>query len=304
LRWLASSIFAASKAIGLLLLTVLAILLVNSRFLQLSGFSQDNPHAIFFSSHWQVPAFVMIIVLALVWSFCSRWLVCFFMKVKMVEINSSDYALLHLEKLLKRLAGQQGIASPRLGVYQSSEINAFTTGFTQGQAIIVVSRGLLQGLTMDEQEAVIAHELTHITNHDMLNLTLMQSVLNVLVMVPSHLVSWLLDKKILGLKQPRGPAYWLVWLALQAMYGLLATILVMWFSRWREFRADRGAARMVGYQRMQTVLTCLKESRRQQALPGELGSFAISGPIGIGVQRLFSTHPPLSERIAALKEDW
>ena len=291
------------KSICLLLLTVLAIMLVNIQFTLLTGLYSEEQRSIFFIEPWQFYLFYLCIFGALMWAFFSKWFVCHFMKIKLLS-DTDDKSITQTYHLLVQLSAKKNITPPQLAVYDSSDINAFTTGFSQKHAIVVVSSGLLYGLNYDEQEAVLAHELTHIINYDMLTLSLMQGVINLLIMLPSHLAGWFFDKKILQRKNVRGPAYYLVWLTLQASLGFVATMLVMWFSRWREFRADKGAAMMVGAASMQTVLTCLKVSRQHEELTDELGLFGISGTIGKGLKRLFASHPPLNERIMALKEDW
>jgi len=278
-------------------------MLVNKQFMSLTGMSNSEESSIFFLDQWQLYIFYVSIFGAMTWSLCSKWFVCNFMKVR-VFTSLTEQSATQTYNLLIHLSDKQNIKPPQLAVYDSSDINAFTTGFSQQHAIIVVSSGLLYSLNHDEQEAVLAHELMHIANHDMLTLSLMQGVINVLVMLPSHCAGWLIDKKILQRKNGLGPAYYIVWTLLQTSMGFIATMLVMWFSRWREFRADKGAAELVGNATMQGALTCLKASRQREELPDELGTFGISGHIGKGMKRLFASHPPLNERIVALREDW
>lgn len=285
------------------MLTVLAVMLINTQFVSLTGLSTSHGGSIVFIEQWQLYIFYVAIFGALTWSLCSKWFVCNFMNVRMYT-PFTEQSVTQTYNLLTRLSDKQNIKPPQLAVYDSPDINAFTTGFSQRQAIIVVSSGLLYSLNQDEQEAVLAHELSHIANHDMLTLSLMQGVINVLVMLPSHFAGWLIDNKLLHRNHGRGLAYNIVWTFLQVSMGFIATMLVMWFSRWREFRADKGAAKLVGSATMQAALTCLQASRQHEELPDELGSLGISGHIGKGIKRLFSSHPPLNERIFALKEDW
>ena len=282
---------------------LLAVLLIFQQFIFITGF--DNIINRNFEL-FKVAGFVLaalICIGSVINLFFPKWVLHHLMSVKVVDATS-DMSLQQLKVLLDSIAKQQSIKTPVLAVYDSQDINAFTTGFDHHNAVIVVSSGLLYGLNHDEQEAVLAHEVTHIVNHDMLTLSLMHSVLNILVMLPSHLAGWAIDKKILGRKNIHGTAYFISWSLLQLAWGLLATMLVMWFSRWREFRADKGAAELVGTRKMQSALACLKAVREHHDLPDEIGAFGISGHIGRGVKRLFVSHPPLTERIAALKEDW
>jgi heat shock protein HtpX len=291
------------KSIFLLALMLLAVVLVFLQFISVTGLE-----ILIYNNFAMFESFVFILVLliftgSVINLFFPKWILQHLMKVRFVS-TATNTSSQQLSLLLESIANQQLIKTPALAVYDSQDINAFTTGYDHHNAIVVVSSGLLYSLNHDEQEAVLAHEVTHIVNHDMLTLSLMHSVLNVIVMLPCHLVGWAFDKKLLGRKNIHGPAYITIWSILQVTWGILATMLVMWFSRWREFRADKGAAEIVGKHKMQSALACLKAVREHHDLPDEIGAFGISGHIGRGVKRLFVSHPPLTERIAALKEDW
>ena len=282
---------------------LLAVVLVFHQFSSVSGL--DNLILANFEG-FKIIVFVLAILMitgVIINLFFPMWVLRHLMKVRVVD-STSEASLKQLKLLLESIALQQSIKTPTLAVYDSKDINAFTTGYDHHNAIVVVSTGLLYGLNHDEQEAVFAHEVTHIVNHDMLTLSLMHNVLNILVMLPSHFAGWLVDKKVLGKAKTHGPAYYFTWIILQVTWGMLATMLVMWFSRWREFSADKGAAELVGKHKMQSALSCLKAVREHEDLPDEIGAFGISGHIGRGIKRLFVSHPPLNERIAALKEDW
>lgn len=281
----------------------MAVVVVFQEFSSFSGLESVIENNIDIFNTMMIILIIIMIAGMVVNLFFPKWALNKLMKVTVVS-SSSDRTLQNLYLLLDRLAKQLSIKTPLLAVYDSEDINAFTTGYGQHNAIIVVSRGLLRGLNHDEQEAVLAHEITHVINHDMLTLSLMHNVLNVLVMLPSHFIGWTIDKKLLGRKNIHGTAYYVTWITLLATWGVLATMLVMWFSRWREFRADKGAAALVGKYKMQSALACLKAVREHGDLPDEIGAFGISGNIGRGIKRLFVSHPPLTERIAALKEDW
>ena len=282
---------------------LLAVLLIFQQFISITGIDNIiNRNFELFQLAGLVLT-VLICIVLVINLFFPQWVLHHLMSVKVVN-KTSDTSLQQLKILLENIAKRQSIKTPVLAVYDSQDINAFTTGFDHHNAIIVVSSGLLYGLNHDEQEAVLAHETTHIVNHDMLTLSLMHSVLNILVMLPSHLAGWAIDKKLLGRESIHGSAYFITWSVLQLTWGLLATMLVMWFSRWREFRADKDASELVGTYKMRSALACLKAVREHYDLPDEIGAFGISGHIGRGVKRLFVSHPPLTERIAALKEDW
>ncbi|MGD8484366.1 MAG: protease HtpX [Thioalkalispiraceae bacterium] len=296
-------LFSLLKSISLFLLTVLAMVLVNEQFMMITGLVEISPDSILFLEPWQFYLFLVAMGGALSWTMLSKWFVCKFMRVRQV-ISPADQYYQQTYNLLGELASRKNICQPQLAIYESADINAFTTGLSQKHAIIVVSSGLLYSLNHDEQKAVLAHEITHIANHDMLALSLMQGVINVMVLLPSHFAGWLIDNKLLKRKNNFGPAYYTSWLILQFSIGFIATMLVMWFSRWREFNADKGAAELVGSNSMQAALCCLQAGRQHHELPGELGSFGISGGIGRGMKRLFASHPPLSERIMALKDEW
>lgn len=298
-----NALFSIFKSIGLLLLTVLAVMLVNKQFMSLAGLSYHDEQADFLFSQWQLTIFYISVVGAVTWALYSKWFIFHFMKVRMY-VSLPGQSVTQTYNLLGRLSDKLNIQTPQLAIYDSPDINAFTTGFSQQHSIIVVSSGLLYSLNYDEQEAVLAHELTHIANHDMLTLSLIQGVINILVMLPSHFAGWLFDKKLLQRKTTRGVVYYFVLCLLQMSMGFIATMLVMWFSRWREFNADKGAAELVGKCKMQTALSCLNASQQQGDLADELGLFGISGNIGKGIKRVFASHPPLNERIMALREDW
>jgi heat shock protein HtpX len=279
-----------------------AVLLVFLQFVSLSGLADGLFDDVLFVQSIISVLLMFIVASSVVNLFFPGWVLHHLVKVKMVN-SSSDTVSRQVFFLLDELARKKTINTPALAVYESKDINAFATGFDHGNAIIVVSRGLLHGLHHDEQQAVLAHELTHIENHDMLTLSLMQNVLNVLVMLPCHIVGWAIDKHLLRRANLHGPAYYITWFSLQVVWGVMATMLVMWFSRWREFRADKGAAELVGVPKMQSALACLRAVQEHDDLPDELGAFGISGHIGKGIKRLFVSHPPLTERIVALRDD-
>ncbi len=197
-------------------------------------------------------------------------------------------------------AQRAGIRPPEVAIYDSPDMNAFATGATRNSALVAVSTGLLGGMDRDEVEAVIGHEISHAANGDMVTLALLQGILNTFVLFASRVIGDIVDKTVFRTERGgRGPAYLLVTLFAQFLLGILATIVVMWFSRWREFRADAGAASLVGAPKMVSALRRLQRSVPSH-LPEAVRAFGIrDGQRGLA--SLFRSHPPLEERIAALQ---
>ncbi|MDX1609954.1 MAG: protease HtpX [Halofilum sp. (in: g-proteobacteria)] len=206
-----------------------------------------------------------------------------------------------LLETVRRQARAAGIGMPDVAVYEAPEINAFATGARRNSALVAVSTGLLAGMTRAEAEAVVGHEVSHIANGDMVTLTLIQGVVNTFVVFLSHLVGHFIDRVVLRNERGHGPGFWIATLVAQLVLGILASIIVMWFSRWREFGADRGGAALSSPRQMIAALKRLKSNRVPSTLPDEVEAFGISGGMGRGFKRLFLSHPPLEERIAALE---
>jgi heat shock protein HtpX len=191
---------------------------------------------------------------------------------------------------------------PEVAVYEAPEINAFATGWNRNSALVAVSTGLLQNMSQDEAEAVLGHEVSHVANGDMVTLTLIQGVVNTFVIFLSRVVGFVVDRVVFRNERGHGPGFWVTTIVAQLVLGLLASIVVMWFSRQREFRADAGGASLAGRNKMIGALERLKLNHEQPAqLPDAVKAFGISGGAGGGLKRLFMSHPPLDERIAALK---
>lgn len=202
---------------------------------------------------------------------------------------------------VRRQAEQAGIGMPEVAVYDAPEPNAFATGASRNNALVAVSTGLLRAMQPDEVEAVLAHEVSHVANGDMVTLALIQGVVNTFVIFLSRVVGHLVDRVIFKTERGHGPAFWVTTIIAELLLGILASIIVMWFSRRREFRADAGAADLAGRQKMIAALQRLANARTEP-LPDKMAAFGISGMKGAGIKRLFMTHPPLEERIAALRE--
>jgi len=200
---------------------------------------------------------------------------------------------------VRRQAQQAGIGMPEVAVYDSPDINAFATGARRDSALVAVSTGLLHSMDRDEAEAVLGHEVTHVANGDMVTMTLLQGVLNTFVIFFARIIGYFVDRVILKNEQGHGIGFFVVYIAAQIMLSILASIIVFWFSRQREFRADAGGARLAGRGKMIAALERLKASSEPSNLPDQLAAFGISGSSGIS--RLFMSHPPLEERIAALR---
>jgi len=197
-----------------------------------------------------------------------------------------------------RLARQANIGMPEVGMFQQHEANAFATGMSKNSALVAVSTGLLETMSADEVEAVLGHEITHVSNGDMVTMALMQGVVNTFVYFFATLIGHVVDRVVFKTERGYGPAYYITQIAAQLVLGILASMLVMWFSRRREFRADAGGAALAGRQKMIGALRALQRSHEPSALPAQLAAFGINGG---GVMRLFMSHPPLEERIAALQ---
>mgnify|MGYP003830929703 CR=1 FL=1 len=206
---------------------------------------------------------------------------------------------------VRRHAERAGIGMPEVAIYDAPEMNAFATGMSRNHALVAVSSGLLQSMDRDQVSAVLGHEIGHVANGDMVTLTLIQGVLNTLVIVAARLVGRVVDNALSGGRDEResgtGIGYFVTVMVLQLVFGLLASMIVMAFSRWREFRADAAGARLAGSGAMIAALERLKGGHGENHLPQTLAAFGISGPLAAGFQRLFMSHPPLDERIAALR---
>ena len=208
-----------------------------------------------------------------------------------------------LVQTVRRQAETAGIGMPEVAIYDAPEINAFATGANRNNALVAVSTGLLRAMDRDEAEAVLAHEVTHVANGDMVTMALLQGVLNTFVIVLARLVGRVVDGMLGGQRSDGsvGIGYYAVVFVLDLVFGVLASVIAMWFSRWREFRADAGGAQLAGRQKMIAALERLSMTYGTSTLPKQVQAFGISGGVGHGLRRLFLSHPPLEERIAALR---
>jgi len=206
-----------------------------------------------------------------------------------------------LVETVKHQAQAAGIGMPEVAIYPANDINAFATGANRNKALVAVSTGLLNSLSRDEAEAVLGHEVSHVANGDMITLALIQGIVNTFVIFLSRVIGHLVDRTVFKVERGHGPAFWITTIIAEIVLGILASIIVMWFSRQREFRADAGGAQLAGRDKMIRALEALQRTANQPHLPDQLAAFGISGRIGQGFARLFMSHPPLQERIAALK---
>jgi len=204
-----------------------------------------------------------------------------------------------------RQAKEAGIQMPEVGIFDSPDPNAFATGWNRNDALVAVSTGLLQTMNKDEVEAVVGHEMSHVANGDMVTLALLQGVVNTFVVFLARIIGSVVDQALRGPNDQRsgpGIGYFVVSMIAEILLSFLATMIVMWFSRFREFRADAGGARLTSRRQMADALRALQRVHEPRDLPsGEFAAFGISGGIGQGLRALFSSHPPLEQRIAALE---
>jgi heat shock protein HtpX len=225
----------------------------------------------------------------------SKWLAK--MQAGVHIIDGSEGTNEHwLVETVRKLADKAGIGMPEVGVFEGAP-NAFATGAFKDSSLVAVSTGLLQNMNRDEVEAVIGHEVAHVANGDMVTLTLIQGVLNTFVFFLSRVVGAVIDKAVFRTERGTGPGYWITVLVLQFLFGILAAMIVAWFSRWREFRADRGSADLLGQPRSMISALARLGGLQPGELPPQLKAFGIAGPIGA----LLATHPPIEKRIAALQ---
>jgi len=283
----------------LFVLTNFAILLVASVTLRLLGVEPWlNANGINFNS-----LLIFGAVLGFGGSFASlalsKWMAKRSMGVKVITEPRSEQEM-WLVETVRRQASQAGIGMPEVGYFESPSPNAFATGARRDAALVAVSTGLLQRMSRTEVEAVLGHEVSHVANGDMVTLTLIQGVVNTFVFVASRVIGQVVDRVVFRNERGQGPGFWITTLIAQFVLSFLATMIVMWFSRRREFRADHGGASLAGRQNMISALQALGRGQ-DQALPANMRAFGIKGARGEGFKRLFMSHPPLEERIAALQ---
>ncbi|HRP72024.1 MAG TPA: protease HtpX [Luteimonas sp.] len=232
----------------------------------------------------------------------SKWTAKRFSRAMVIEQPRNETER-WLVETVRRQAEAAGIGMPEVAVYDAPEINAFATGANRNNALVAVSTGLLRSMERDEAEAVLGHEVAHVANGDMVTMALLQGVLNTFVIVLSRVVGRLIDGWLSGGRNDGGVGigYYVSVFVLDMFFGLFASMIAMWFSRHREFRADAGGAALAGKHKMIAALERLAQNHGHSTLPKQIAAFGISGGIGHGLKRLMMSHPPLEERIATLR---
>ena len=288
------------KRIFLFVVTNLAILLVLSVTARILGIDR-----IMGANGLNMGALLMFAALfgfggSLISLAMSKWIAKKSVGAQVIE-QPSNAVEQWLVETVRRQAQQAGIGMPEVAIYDAPEINAFATGANRDNALVAVRTGLLNNLSRDEAEAVLGHEVSHVANGDMITLTLIQGVVNTFVIFISRVIGNFVDRAVFKNENGPGIAYFVTSIVAELVLGILASIIVMWFSRQREFRADAGGATLAGRDKMIAALQRLKANHEATTLPQGAQAFGISGKATGGLARLFTTHPPLDERIEALR---
>jgi heat shock protein HtpX len=282
-------LFLATNIAVIMLLSLVFNVLGLNGLLQANGVDLDMNALLVYSA-----------VIGFAGSFISLFMSKFMAKKSMaVQVineprNSNEQWLVNT---VARQAEKAGIGMPEVGIFPSQAPNAFATGWNRNNALVAVSAGLLQHMTQDEVEAVLGHEVAHVANGDMVTLTLIQGVVNTFVIFLSRVIGHVVDRVVFKVERGHGPAFWIVSLIAQFILGILASMIVAWFSRYREYRADFGGAKLAGRHKMISALKRLQQSQNE-SLPDEMAAFGIAGT---KMADLFASHPPLAERIKALE---
>jgi len=276
-------------------IAIIALISVTFRLLGLDGILQQNGVDLDMNGLLVMSAIIGFSG-SLISLFISKFMAKKSMGVQIIEqpANRIEHWLVNT---VQHQAQAAGIGMPEVGIFQGGP-NAFATGWNKNDALVAVSTGLLETMDRDEVEAVLAHEISHVANGDMVTLTLIQGVINTFVVFFSRVIGHVVDRVVFKVERGHGPAFWIVSLVAQFVLGILASMIVMWFSRWREYRADAGGAELAGRRKMISALRKLKEAHDPQPLPDEMAAFGITGA---GIKELFASHPPLEDRIAALE---
>lgn len=285
------------KRIGLFLLTNLCVLAVISIV-----FSVLSAFGIRFDGAGYGGLLMMCAVMGFVGSFISlalsKWMALRATGAKVItEPRTQDE--IWIVSTVRELAQGAQIGMPDVAIYDAPDANAFATGMKRNSALVAVSTGLLQKMNREEVKAVLAHEISHVANGDMVTLTLIQGVVNTFVMFFARIVGSIIDRNVLGNQEGRGLGYYASVFVLDMLFGILASVVVAWFSRKREFRADAGAGRLYSKKAMISALNALRQPSKETELPKEIRAFGISG--NSKVMQLFATHPSIDDRIKALQ---
>ncbi|HFD10997.1 MAG TPA: protease HtpX [Crenotrichaceae bacterium] len=283
-------LFMATNAAILLVITILFRVFGLDSMLYQNGVDLNLPALLIMSA-------VIGMTGSIISLFMSKTMAKRSMGVQVIDqpTNQTEKWLL---EVVSRQAKQAGIGMPEVGIFNTPEPNAFATGANKNNALVAVSAGLLQSMTQDEVEAVVGHEISHVANGDMVTLTLIQGVVNTFVYFLASIIGHVVDRAVFRSENGRGMGYFATQMVAQIVLSFLASMIVMWFSRWREFHADKGGANLAGRQKMINALRAL-QGASSETIPAEFQAFAISA--GGGLSRLFSSHPPLEDRIRALE---
>ncbi len=285
-------LFLATNLAVIAVLSVTLRLLGVERILDEQGVGLDMNSLIIFAA-------VLGFGGSLVSLFISKWTAKRMMGLRVIETPATA-AEQWLVNTVQRQAEQAGIGMPEVAIYDGAEMNAFATGWNRNASLVAVSSGLLQQMDRAEVEAVLGHEISHVANGDMVTLALIQGVVNTFVIVLSRVVGHLVDRMVFKTERGHGPAFWITSIVAELVLGILASIIVMWFSRQREYRADAGGAKLAGRTSMINALAKLGGVQQTEGLPDQLAAFGIAGGKGLG--DLFRTHPRIEDRIARLRE--
>ena len=287
-------LFLATNIAVMVVLSIVLSLLGVDRILDESGTGLNMTNLLIFSAVFGFGG--SFISLAM-----SKWMAKRMMGAQVIT-NPKSAAEIWLVETVKKHAAMAHIGMPEVAIFDSPSPNAFATGMNKNKALVAVSAGLLNAMNKEEVEAVIGHEISHVSNGDMITLSLIQGVVNTFVIFFSRIVGHFVDRVILkNEEEGHGIGFFVTSLIAQIVFGILASIIVMWFSRKREFIADAGGAKLAGTQNMIAALEKLKKGA--EPLPEQMAAFGISGkPSGHGLKLLFMSHPPLDDRIEALKK--
>ncbi len=286
------ALFLATNLAIIIVLSITASLLGFTGFLQANGVDLDLNSLLIFAAVFGFGG--SLISLAI-----SKWTAKRLTRAQVISEPRSESER-WLVSTVTRQARQAGIGMPEVAIFESPQPNAFATGMTKNSSMVAVSTGLLQHMGRDEVEAVLGHEISHIANGDMVTLALIQGVVNTFVIFLSRVIGHVVDRVVFKTERGHGPAFWITAIVAELVLGILASMIVFWFSRRREFRADRGGAELAGRHKMINALQRLQQAH-PAPLPDQMAAFGIAGDLKNTLGRLFMTHPPLAERIDALR---
>jgi heat shock protein HtpX len=288
------ALFLATNLAVLVLASVTLSLIGVESILQSNGVDLDLGALLIFCAVFGMAGSLISLLI-------SKWMAKRATGTRVIETptNASERWLVDT---VRSLAEDAGIGMPEVGVFDSAQPNAFATGWNRNAALVAVSTGLLQQMREEEVRAVLAHEVGHVANGDMITLALVQGVVNTFVLFLSRLIGFLVDRVLLKNERGLGIGYFVTTIVMDIVLGILATAVVMWFSRYREYRADAAGARLAGNGAMISALQRLKAgSEMPDAMPATMQAFGINQGLRSGIQAMFASHPPLDDRIAALQ---